>query len=78
MLDAVQTANSSQEKRRASAPVTTKERNQAARRIRAAVARIAGAGLIEFAQSPKRADFEALLEGPRRAKSAPKSTPAAA
>jgi len=57
--------------------VTTRERNLAARRIRASVARIAGAGMIEFAQSHKRADFEALLEGPRRT-AKPAAKPAAA
>jgi hypothetical protein len=59
---AIQDADSDQEKKRASAPLSTKARNETGRRILAAVDRIIGAGVIEFAQSPtERAQFEALI-----------------
>lgn len=59
---AITDADDAQEKQRAAAPLSTKERNATARRILAAVDRIVGAGVIEFAQNPTlRAQFEALI-----------------
>ncbi|MDI1477156.1 hypothetical protein [Polyangium sp. y55x31] len=65
-LTAITDADAKQEQRRASAPLTTQERNRIGNRILAAVARIEGAGRLEFANDPvKRASFEALGAGPR-------------
>lgn len=74
-LVAITNADAVQEQKRASAPVTTQERNRMGNRILAAVARIEGAGRMEFAKDEaKRASFEALGAGAR--KRAPKeSTP---
>jgi len=67
LLATIRAANTRQETRRAKAPSSTKERDAAARRVLAAVSRIAGAGIVEFAHDPsKRAPFEALLEPPHR------------
>lgn len=60
---AVDAADQAQEKARASAPQTTKQRNTTARQILAAVDAIAGAGAIAFDTSPtERALFEALVK----------------
>jgi hypothetical protein len=59
--DALTGADKVQEQKRASAPLTTKERNTVANRVVAAVAWISGAGTLEFADAPEtRALFEAL------------------
>lgn len=59
--DALVGADKVQEQKRASAPLSTKARNQTANRILHAVARISGAGMLEFAGEPElRASFEAL------------------
>lgn len=61
-LASVLGADAQQEDLRAAAPSTTRERNAAARRIVAAVDRIAAAGILAFATVPKtRANFEALI-----------------
>ena len=58
--------------KQASAPLSTQERNRTGNRILAAVARIAGAGGLEFADRPEvPASFTALKPAPRK-KSAPK------
>jgi hypothetical protein len=73
---AISEADKAQEQKRASAPLSTQERNRTANRILAAVARIAGAGGLEFADTPDvAAAFTALKPAPRK-KGAPK-TPAA-
>jgi hypothetical protein len=62
-IAAVDAADQAQEKARASAPATTKQRNTTARQILAAVDAIAGAGAIAFDTSPtERALFEALVK----------------
>jgi hypothetical protein len=59
--DALTGADKVQEQKRASAPLTTKERNIVANRVLAAVAWISGAGILEFAAAPEtRALFEEL------------------
>jgi len=65
-LEAITDADTKQEQVRASAPLTTQARNRIGNRILAAVARIEGAGRLEFANdSAKRVSFEALGAGPR-------------
>ncbi|MRG91855.1 hypothetical protein GF068_07940 [Polyangium spumosum] len=65
-LAAITEADRAQEKKRASAPESTRERNRVANRILAAVARIEGAGRLEFAGNEgMRAQFEALGGGQR-------------
>ena len=65
-LAAITDADTKQDQRRASAPLTTQERNRIGNRILAAVARIEGAGRLEFANDDtKRGSFEALGAGPR-------------
>ncbi|TKD13098.1 hypothetical protein [Polyangium fumosum] len=65
-LAAITDADTKQDQSRASAPLTTQERNRIGNRILAAVARIEGAGRLEFANDEtKRASFEALGAGPR-------------
>ncbi len=60
-LAAITDADAVQEQKRATAPLSTQERNRTGHRILAAVARIEGAGRIEFADDEaKRARFEAL------------------
>jgi hypothetical protein len=76
---AISDADKTQEQKRASAPLSTQERNRTANRILDAVARIAGAGGLEFADNPEvLAAFTALKPAPRKkaAAKAPK-TPAA-
>jgi hypothetical protein len=73
-LVAVSQADSIQEKRRAGAPLSTKERNKTANRILQAATRIAGAGLIAFAHQPaEQASFEALMESTERRNARAKS-----
>lgn len=68
LRDEVAQANTTQEKKRASAPMDTKERNRIGNRIVNAVKRIKGAAAIAFADSPvERALFEELRLGPPRA-----------
>jgi len=65
-LTAIVEADALQEEKRAHAPLTTQERNRSANRILAAVARIEGAGRMEFASdAANRGNFEALGEGTR-------------
>ena len=65
-LAAIRDADTKQEQKRASAPLSTQERNRVANRILAAVARIEGAGRLEFAEDEgNRASFEALGAGPK-------------
>ena len=62
-----------QSQKRATAPLTTQERNQTANRILKAVAEINTAGAIEFAADPAmRAAFEALTPPPLKRKPAKK------
>jgi hypothetical protein len=69
-------ADKEQELKRANAPLSTKERNRTANRILKGVARVVGAGLIEFAGDEERTrEFEALKPAPRAKK---KSNEAAA
>src|SRR5262249_2197448 len=64
-LAAITSADSTQEEKRAHAPLATQERNRTANRILAAVARIEGAGRMEFAGDEAiRPSFEAL--GPKK------------
>jgi hypothetical protein len=61
-LAAIGSADDNQELERASAPLTTRERNQIANAIVDAVGRIASAGALHFAKQPaERETFEALL-----------------
>ncbi|MRG92305.1 hypothetical protein [Polyangium spumosum] len=65
-LAAITQADAQQEQKRATAPGTTRARNRTANRILAAVARIEGAGRIEFEDDPAiLAEFEALGAGTR-------------
>jgi hypothetical protein len=71
-------ADNTQEKKRANAPLSTQERNRTANRILAAVARIEGAGRMEFADDEaKREGFEALGAGPQARRKSPATTEAA-
>jgi hypothetical protein len=64
-------ADTQQAQLSANAPLSTKERNRTANRILTAVARIEGAGRIEFAHDEATlAAFTALGEGPKREKKA--------
>jgi hypothetical protein len=70
---AISDADKTQTQKQASAPLSTQERNRTANRVLAAVARIAGAGGLEFADRPDvLAGFTALKPAPRK-KGAPKS-----
>lgn len=61
-LQAVLGADAEQEDLRAASPASTRERNAAARRILAAVDRIAAAGILALATVPRTgASFEALV-----------------
>lgn len=67
-LVALTDANTTQEKKRAHAPLSTKERNLTANRILQAAVLIAGAGMRVFADSPPtHAIFEALMAGTKKA-----------
>ena len=73
---AITDANRGQGHKQAKAPLSTQERNRTANRILAAVARIAGAGGLEFAEDPEvRAAFKALKPAARK-KGAAKKPPA--
>jgi hypothetical protein len=66
---AIAHADRVQEQKRARAPLSTQERNRTANRIVAAVGRIAGAGVLEFARDPAtRGAFEALRMPSRKKK----------
>lgn len=65
--EAISAADRAQDQKQASAPLSTQERNRTANRILAAVARIAGAGGLEFADTPDvLAAFIALKPAPRK------------
>ena len=73
LVAAITEADRNQGEKLAKAPRTTQERNLTANRILAAVGRIEGAGLLQFADDTTvRASFEALSAGPKKGK---KSTP---
>jgi hypothetical protein len=73
---AITDADKAQEQQRARAPLSTQDRNRTANRILEAVARIAGAGGLEFANNPEvRAAFRALKPPPKTRKVAPKKAP---
>lgn len=70
---AITDAEKVQEHKMARAPLSTQERNRTANRILDAVARIAGAGGLEFAHEPEvRAMFTALKPPPKTRKSSAK------
>ena len=72
---AITDADMSQEHKRATAPLSTQERNRIANRILDAVARIAEAGGLEFAGEPEMLSaFTALKPAPRK-KGAAKKPP---
>jgi hypothetical protein len=74
-LRSITDADATQEKRRASAPLTTKQRNLTANRILLAAGRIAGAGMIAFPDEPLEfGNFKALMEGTKQT-AAPKAKP---
>jgi hypothetical protein len=65
-LTRITSVDAEQEQLRAAAPLTTRQRNQTANRILAAIDRIAGAGMLHFAKSPTEAThFEALVKSTR-------------
>ena len=65
-----------QEQQRARAPLSTQDRNRTANRILEAVARIAGAGGLEFTNNPEvQAAFQALKPPPKTRKVAAKKAP---
>jgi uncharacterized protein YqgV (UPF0045/DUF77 family) len=84
LIGALTEADSAQDKKRASAPLTTKERNRTANRIIQTVVLIAGAGRSAFADEPSvRASFNELMEalkipGKRKAKKKTSAGPSAA
>jgi hypothetical protein len=56
-------------------PLTTRQRDPTSRRILAAVDHLATAGILHHARNPvKRAPYEALLAGPKRAAKQPGPT----
>src|SRR5687767_2486468 len=64
---AITNADKVQEQKRATAPLSTQGRNRTANRILEAVARIAGAGGLEFAEEPEvLASFTALKPAARK------------
>lgn len=64
---AAASADNAEDVARNVAPVSTKARNAAVRGLKASVKLIAGAGALAFAHEPLvRAEFEALLEGPKK------------
>lgn len=76
---AASAADSEEDARRAAAPLSTKARNALVAEVTNAVRKIGGAGLLAFAMNDGvRAEFEALLDGPRRRKGGPegKAVPA--
>jgi hypothetical protein len=60
-LASLHDADTKQEAARASVPAKTKLRNQTAQRIVGTTKVIAGAGVVEFAHEPERAEFQALI-----------------
>lgn len=75
---AITDADRIQEQQRARAPLSTQDRNRTANRILEAVARIAGAGGLEFDSDPEaRAAFRALKPPPKSRKVAAKRAPEA-
>lgn len=73
---AITDADKVQEHKRAKAPLSTQDRNRTANRILDAVARIAGAGGLEFANDPDiLAEFKALKPPPKSRKGAAKKAP---
>jgi uncharacterized protein YqgV (UPF0045/DUF77 family) len=84
LIDALTEADSAQDQKRASAPLTTKERNRTGNRIIQTVVLIAGAGRSAFADEPSvRASFNELMEalkipGKRKAKKKASAAPGAA
>ena len=73
---AITDADKIQEQQRARAPLSTQDRNRTANRILEAVARIAGAGGLEFTNNPEvRAAFRALKPPPKTRKVAAKKAP---
>ncbi len=72
---AVTAADKIQEHKRSKAPLGTQDRNRTANRIVAAVARIGGAGGLEFADDPKvLAEFTALKPASKKKSAAKKGT----
>lgn len=68
---ALHDADDAQDLKRVSAPLSTKERNRTANRILKGVARIAGAGALEFVEDPElQKEFKALRPAPKSKKSA--------
>jgi hypothetical protein len=66
-LASLQSALTTQDEKRANAPLSTKERNLAGRRVLQTVALIAGAGMLAFADDPVTyANFEALIRPSKR------------
>ena len=66
---AITGADQGQDHKQAAAPLSTQERNRTANRILGAVARIAGAGGLEFAEDPEvLAAFTALKPASRKKK----------
>ena len=60
-------ADKKEDQQRAAAPLSTKQRNEFSRNVSDAVKKIAGAGILAFALDEAiRADFEALLVGPKK------------
>jgi hypothetical protein len=75
-LASLMETDKAQEKQRADAPLTTKERNRIANRVLQTVALIAGAGMLAFADNPPTyASFEALLARSKKAGKAKKGAP---
>lgn len=69
VLGSITDAATTQETKRAHAPLSTKQRNLTANRIMQASSRIAAAGLLAFPSSPlETASFEALMESTKRTK----------
>jgi hypothetical protein len=78
-LARITSVDAEQEQLRASAPLTTKQRNQTANRILGAVDAIAGAGMMQFAKSAtERQRFEALVQASASKRSATKAKKAKA
>ena len=73
---AITDADKVQEQKRAKAPLSTQDRNRTANRILDAVARIAGAGGLEFAEDAEvLAMFKALKPPPKTRKAGAKKAP---
>lgn len=76
---AITDADKVQEHKRATAPLSTQERNRTANRIIEAIGRIAGAGGLEFADdADELAKFQALKLPPKSKKGVAKKAPVAA